>query len=64
VNSGVSLEYGVLGGQEGVLTAASFGKRPNVVPPVFLTGRAALDTFGASGLAPHLGQATTFRLRS
>jgi hypothetical protein len=38
--------------------------RPNVVRPVFLAGCVAFDTFAASGLAPHLGQATTSFLRS
>jgi hypothetical protein len=38
--------------------------RPYVVRPVFLAGCAAFGTFTASGLAPHLGQATTSLLRS
>jgi hypothetical protein len=42
----------------------SLGIRQTIVRPVFLAGCVAFGAFAASGLAPHLGQATTSFFRS
>jgi hypothetical protein len=52
------------GGHESVAQKSFYGYRQNVVRPVFLVDCAAFRTFAASGLAPHLGQATVSFLRS
>ncbi len=52
------------GGHESVAPESFYEYCPNVVRPVFLAGCGAFGTFAASGLAPHLGQATTSFLRS
>ena len=38
--------------------------RPRVMRPVFLAGCGAFGFIAAGGLAPHLGQATTFFFKS
>jgi hypothetical protein len=47
-----------------VTPESCFGYRPKVRRPGFLAGSAAFGTFGAGGLAPHIGQAAVSFLRS